>query len=117
MAFPITKADDIIDGWRTLEKIRVMANRTYAARSGIKPDYDMHENQPGLNVYNIYDLLPKTNCGICGQKTCMAFAYELWSRNALPLKCEPAFLGEYQHLKNTLLEACISMGISLDNER
>lgn len=37
----------------------------------------------------IYQLLPKTNCGRCGEPNCMAFAVKLVNFEALPEHCPP----------------------------
>lgn len=37
----------------------------------------------------IYNLLPRTNCGKCGDPNCMAFAVRLTSLDALPEQCPP----------------------------
>ena len=46
-------------------------NRVYAARGRITPDYRCFRRAP---VLQIFKLLPGTNCGRCGQSTCLAMA-------------------------------------------
>ncbi len=105
----IAKADDIIDAWRTLEKIRCRINDTYSQRSSIEPTYEMRKKPPALEIYK---RLPGTNCGICGQKTCMAFALSLWSGNAKPSQCTPIFEGDFLRLKAAFLEICSGLGVA-----
>lgn len=105
----IAKADDIIDAWRALEKIRCRVNEVYSRRASIEPSYEMRKKPPALEIYK---RLPGTNCGICGQKTCMAFALSLWSGRAKPMLCSPALKGEYAHLKGALLEICSGLGVA-----
>ncbi len=69
----------------------------------------MRKKPPALEIYK---RLPGTNCRMCGQKTCMAFALTLWSGNAKPDQCTPIFKGEYPHLKDAFLEICAGIGLS-----
>ncbi|MFC1787109.1 acetyl-CoA decarbonylase/synthase complex subunit gamma [Halobacteriota archaeon] len=59
-----------------------------------------------IGPLDIYNYLPKTNCGECGEKTCMAFASQLIERavkleDCPPLK-QPNFDGSYRSLKELL---------------
>lgn len=108
----IAKADDIVDGWRCLERIRCSVNEAYARRASIEPFFEMRKKPPALEIYK---RLPGTSCGRCGQKTCMAFALTLWSGNASPSLCAPIFTGEYAHLKDAFLEICAGLGVA-ENE-
>ena len=40
-------------------------------------------------VDEIYDLLPKINCGICGNPSCMKMAEELVKKQAFISSCKP----------------------------
>lgn len=44
-----------------------------------------------LNAMAIYKLLPKTNCRVCGEPNCMAFAVKLLNRSAKLEQCTPLF--------------------------
>jgi ArsR family metal-binding transcriptional regulator len=79
----IGRADGLTDGWRTLEKIRVLVNQR----------------------------LPRTNCQACGEETCMAFAASLWQGTASPAQCSPVFSDEYAGLRAPLLEICRGIGL------
>jgi len=56
---------------------------------------------PHTSIYEIYEYLPKTNCGQCGL-TCMGFASYLLSRDTRPGDCPeldgPEFVGKKQQL-------------------
>jgi ArsR family metal-binding transcriptional regulator len=105
----IAKADEIVDAWRILEKIRCLSNDVYARRASIEPLYVMRKKPPALEIYK---RLPGTSCGQCGQKTCMAFALTLWSGNVKPVMCKPIFAGGYAHLKDAFLEICVGLGFT-----
>jgi ArsR family metal-binding transcriptional regulator len=108
----IAKADEIVDGWRTLEKIRLKVNNIFLRRASIEPSYEMRQKPPALEIYK---RLPGLSCGKCGQKTCMAFALTLWSGNTVPSLCKPIFEGEFSHLKDAFLEICAGLGIANDD--
>jgi ArsR family metal-binding transcriptional regulator len=91
----IAKADDITDAWRIIAKIRSLVNTVNHNKATITPNYEMRKKPPALEIYNC---LPKTNCGKCAQKTCMAFAFALHSGTADPFGCKPIFEGDYKHL-------------------
>ena len=104
----IGKADDLVDGWRTLEKIRVLVNQTWARRSTIVPSSARRSKPPALEIYK---RLPRTNCGACGERTCMAFALSLWQGTASPSRCGPVFSDERPALRAALLEICRGLGV------
>ena len=69
-----------------------LVNRTWERRSEIEPDYERHQ-QPGPMA--VYELLPQTNCGVCGQLTCFTFALRLVARQARLKDCPPLLEPEY----------------------
>ncbi len=56
----------------------------HARRHTLQPDYRTYRRP---SVPDIYRLLPGTNCGECGQPTCMAFAAALSRHKCLPEDC------------------------------
>ena len=105
----VAKADDIVDGWRTLEMIRCRVNDTWARRAAIAPSDEMRQKPPALEIFN---RLPGTNCRACGEATCLAFAVRLWNGGGSPEECSPVFTGEFGHLRAALLEICAGLGVS-----
>ncbi len=53
---------------------------------------------------DIYKLLPKTNCGKCGEKTCMSFAFKLLSGERKLEECEPLFSPKFEKNRKKLEE-------------
>ncbi|UCC34068.1 MAG: acetyl-CoA decarbonylase/synthase complex subunit gamma [Candidatus Bathyarchaeota archaeon] len=49
-----------------------------------------------ISPIDIYKFLPRTNCGECGEKTCMAFATKLASREARLSDCPPLLKPEFK---------------------
>jgi len=103
----IAKADGIVDAWRVLEGIRVRANETWARRAEIEPSYEMRERPPALEIYK---RLPRTNCGVCGEASCLAFAAKVWLGQKRPSECSPVFAGAFGELKGALVEVCRALG-------
>lgn len=62
-----------------------------------------------LSPINVYKLLPKTNCGECGEANCMAFAAKVVNREVNIESCPPLLKEEYaeayQQLKEMLRPA------------
>lgn len=44
----------------------------------------------------IYALLPKTNCKICGEQTCMSFAFKLLRKEKRIEECKPLYEPEFE---------------------
>jgi len=105
----VAKADEIVDAWRVLEALRVRANEAWARRGDIEPSYEMRERPPALEILK---RLPRTNCGACGEATCMAFAVKVWSGEAAVSQCTPVFEGEAAHLRDALVEVCSGLTVS-----
>ena len=78
------KINHIIDAWRVLEMVRVKANECWRQRDAIKPCSEYRNKPPALAIFAG---LPKTNCGKCGEKTCLAFAVKVWGGQAHMDQC------------------------------
>ena len=99
----ITQVVDIEEGLALLAAIRDLLNQTWARR-----DEDRAQDR-GSRVprpLDVYELLPRTNCGACGEATCMAFAFGLLeSRNRsdeCPSLASPIFATQRQALADML---------------
>jgi len=56
-----------------------------------------------LRPLDIYTLLPQTNCGECGEATCMAFAAKLFMRERTVGECGPLVSDpEFEERRSTL---------------
>jgi len=104
----MAKTNDIVDTWRVLEMLRVRFNECWKNRANITPSTELRKRPPALEIYF---RLPKTNCGECGEKTCMAFALQLWSRQIIITRCKAVFGGTHSHLKDALVEICSGLGV------
>ena len=105
----IAKANDIVDAWASLERVRCLANDVWERRAQITPSSETRRRPPALEIYK---RLPGTNCGQCGEATCTAFAWAVWRGDAEPRLCLPVFAGERPDLKDALLSICAGLGLS-----
>jgi len=83
------------------EALRVHANEAWTRRAEIEPSWETRERPPALEILK---RLPRTNCGACGEPTCLAFAVKVWSGEAPLEKCKPVFEGSHGHLREALLQ-------------
>jgi 4Fe-4S ferredoxin len=76
-----------------------------------------------LNPMELYNLLPKTNCGLCEAKTCMAFATKLALGDVLPDDCPPLLEDEFKENHQKLKELVAPLqnveetGVRLDESK
>ena len=109
----IAKADEIVDAWVTLERIRRQVEDAWARRESIEPSFETRKKPPALEIYK---RLPGTNCGLCGEMTCIAFALRLWSGQVSVRACAPAFEPGNDALRDALLEIVAGMGLASPGE-
>ncbi len=113
----VAKADDLVDLWRVLEAIRVRASTCWRDRAAITPSFELRQRPPALQIYL---RLPRTNCRTCGEQTCFAFAFKVWSGTAELSRCTPVVSGQFRHLRPALEELCgavLPFPISADSNR
>ena len=80
----MAKADDEEDALAILEWLRDLINETYRRRDEIMPRF---ERRRMLGPFDIYALLPRTDCKACGEATCVAFACGLLEGRHKPEGC------------------------------
>jgi Uncharacterized protein conserved in archaea len=107
----VAKADDIVDAWASLERLRCLVNDVWSRRAAITPSLELRRRPPALEIYK---RLPGTNCKQCGEATCMAFAWAVWRGDAAPRLCLPVFEGDRGDLKDALLSICSGLGLGDD---
>ena len=62
---------DEAEGDKILEWLKQEINDAWERRAAIRPSF---ESAPQPKMLDILRLLPRTNCGQCGQPTCMVFS-------------------------------------------
>ena len=112
----IAKADGIVDAWRTLADIRRLAEQTWNDRNAIEPSFEIRRKPPAIEIFK---RLPRTNCRLCSEPTCLAFAVKVWTGAASVRLCLPVFEEgcSFLRLREPLIEICAGMGIKADEHR
>ncbi|MBC7098865.1 Fe-S cluster protein [Candidatus Bipolaricaulota bacterium] len=103
----VTRLKDREEAEEVLERLRTLINRTWERRGEIEPSY---KTRAKLTPLSIYRNLPKTNCGRCGEPTCMAFALKLVGEGANIRRCGPLFEAEYAKEREELLRLLSEAG-------
>jgi ArsR family metal-binding transcriptional regulator len=80
----ITQVSDVEEGLTLLAAMHDLLNQTWARRDEIQP---RPEGRKVPRPLDIYELLPRTNCGACGEATCMAFTFGLLEQRHEPTEC------------------------------
>lgn len=97
----MTKVLNMTEGYEILDWIKDLVNDTFESKTEIEPNYNPTKL---VGVLKIYSLLPKKNCKLCGESTCMAFAGKLNQYEAeieeCPLLLEPEFRSMKEKLEN-----------------
>jgi len=75
---------------RLVEEARRLINRAFIyLKTNGKPSPEMVQAKKELTPVKIYELLPKTNCKMCGEQSCFAFAAKLLNGEKTLQDCPP----------------------------
>ncbi len=96
----ITRLHDRQEVDKVLGELKNLINRTYEHRDRIQP---RERSRRVLTVFEIYKLLPRKNCGECGEPTCMGFAAKLIEESRKIEACKPLFTEDYTEIREKLL--------------
>lgn len=80
----ITQVDNAEEGLKLLEALKDAINATWEHRAKLNP---VESIQTAPRLLDIWKMLPRTNCGECGEATCMAFAANLLLGKHQPDEC------------------------------
>jgi len=103
----VTKLSDREEAAQMLDKLKDLINRTYENRQNIEPCY---KKGIELKYLDVFKLLPGTNCGKCGQQTCLAFAARLVQQEANISQCSPIFGDRFEEKRRKLLGMLQAVG-------
>lgn len=90
VAAPFLERDQVL---RFIHRLTATLNDLYTRRHSLGRN---HRKTTMLPVYDIYRLLPGTNCTACGQPSCLAFAAALSRGRSYPDRC-PGFRQPIAH--------------------
>ena len=97
----VTALQDEEEARQMCEDLKNVINKVYQQRDNITPTLSKHARLDPLTVYRE---LPRTNCGECGETTCMAFAARVVSRELTANRCKPLLLQEHENKRERLWE-------------
>jgi len=97
----VTALQDEKEARQICEVLKNMINEVHRQRDHITPTL---RKQARLDPLTVYRELPKTNCGECGEATCMAFAARVVSRDLPANRCNPLLLKDYESNRERLWE-------------
>lgn len=98
----ITQVLDNEEGIQLLDGLVEAINTTWDNREELVA---VTRSARQLRPLDIYALLPQTNCGECGEATCMAFAAKLFMRERDPDECPPLHADPGFEDRRTALDA------------
>ena len=86
-----------------VERLVALVNRVWEERDSLEPDTTTHKR---LQPLELYQLLPRTNCRVCGEETCFNFALKLVANQTQLERCiplhEPGFEEQRERLETLL---------------
>ena len=106
----VTKVLNQTEAWQIMDWVKEFVNDVYMRREEITPNHEMRAKVSPLHVYA---QLPKTNCKLCGEPTCLAFASELVTREKNIDICEPLFTEKYTKQRSAMREIVNAIGTDM----
>ncbi len=106
----VTKLKDEQEAKKILGEVIDMINEVDSRKDEIEPNFKRRE-KPG--ILEILRWLPKTNCGSCGETTCMAFVARLLKEEVSILKCKKLFEPEFKKSREKILELLQRAGFEI----
>ena len=103
--------EDRVSASSFMEALKDLINRTWAQRHTIAPT---SKSCDSLKFLDVYALLPKTNCGECGEATCMALAVKVVREDACIARCRPLWDEERKEERESLLSMLIGAGYDVE---
>ncbi|MGQ9538592.1 MAG: (Fe-S)-binding protein [Candidatus Bathycorpusculaceae bacterium] len=96
----MTYVKDRKEADQLVEETRQMINRAFIhLKTHGKPSPEMVQAKKELTPMKVYELLPKTNCKMCGEQSCLAFAAKLLNGEKTLQDCPPLDSKEYGSFK------------------
>ncbi|MBS7621251.1 hypothetical protein KEJ32_03975 [Candidatus Bathyarchaeota archaeon] len=96
----MTYVKDRNEASQLIEEVRRLINRAFIyLKTHGKPSPEMIQAKKELTLLKIYELLPKTNCKLCGEQSCFAFSAKLLNGEKTLQDCPPLESKEYDTFK------------------
>jgi len=107
----MTQIADNKEAVKILNEIKDKINDTWARREEI--DLSESKERIQLGPLDLYAYLPKTNCGKCGERTCMAFAMKVLNEGKKLSDCTVLAEDKYRGARDTLVSLLESAGYTI----
>ena len=106
----VSKLLNETDDFETLYYIKDFVNDCYDKKDSIKPS-DEKRNLP--SPFDVYEVLPRLNCGKCGEATCMAFAAKMVAGKYKPTMCSQVSAKGNEKMREELENIYLTLGYEL----
>ncbi len=103
----LIKALNDTDARQVLTWLKDLINDTAERMDEIEPLYESKKRPHPLQLYS---WLPRSNCGQCGEKTCIAFAALLSVGQQSIERCKPLFTEDYKEQRDVMLNLAETLG-------
>lgn len=103
----VSKLLNETDAFETLDYIKDFVNDCYDKKDIIKPS-DEKRNLP--SPFDVYEVLPRLNCGKCGEATCMAFAAKMVAGKYKPTMCSQVTAKGNEKMREELENIYLTLG-------
>ena len=88
-----------------VEHLVDLVNQVWERRDQLEPDTTTHKL---LQPLELYQLLPRTNCKVCGEETCFNFALKLVAAQTQLERCTPLYDEPTFETQRTRLESLLA---------
>jgi len=103
----VSKVADADEARRVLDWVKDLVNDTWERCHQITPS---DRRAPSLTALQLYKLLPGTNCGKCGERTCLALAVRLAEEEASLEQCSALLEVQHAEERAKLIELLLEAG-------
>jgi ArsR family metal-binding transcriptional regulator len=87
-----------------IEQLVKLVNDNWEKRGDLEPDTTTREN---LQPLELYRLLPRTNCKVCGESSCFSFALKLAAGQVKLEQCAPLYAEKDDEKQRSQLESLL----------
>jgi len=109
----VSKLADAEEARQVLDWVKDLVNDTWEHRDEITPS---DRRAPSLTALQLYKLLPGTNCGKCGEPTCLALAVKLAGEEATVDACSPLLELQHAGKQAALVAALVDAGYDVPED-
>lgn len=106
----LTKLKDETEIEEEVTRVSAVVEFVEQHREEITPD---HSSGRDLSPIALLKVLPRTNCKVCGEQTCLAFVLKLLADERSIGECRPLFTQEHERERSVALNLLLESGFDL----